>query len=212
MRLQEQTSDLVDINYGIGSYEYWRSALTKNLRWMPGVTDRRTEGIEKLKIAYEKGVYTRLAAATGLIDIYINENSFNEALAIADEALKTYPESRWFLLGKARAHLCAQEYTEAEHAIRKVLNRSEKNPTEEHATIAVCHYWLAKTELAAGRHAECIAECDLMKTYQFNDDSKKLLENYFDELESMKKHAFAGRKSKRKDRIVSKNTEADSKH
>jgi tetratricopeptide (TPR) repeat protein len=207
MQLRERKSDLADINYGIGSYEYWRSAMTKNLRWMPGVEDKRAQGIEKLQKVRTAGVYTRFSAANGLVDIYLNEKSFVQALAVADEALKKYPDSRWLLIGKARAHLGAKNYESARRAIRRVLARAENEPSEEHATISMCHFWLAKIECADGNFAECIAECDLMKTYQFDDDSRKQLDRYFDELESIKKQAILGRKSAGQTKVVSKNHE-----
>jgi tetratricopeptide (TPR) repeat protein len=204
---REQNSYLTDINFGIGSYEYWRSAMMKSLRWMPGVEDKRAQGIEKLLNAHTVGVYTRLAAAAGLIDIYLNEKAFAQAIAVADEALIKYPDSRWLLIGKARAHLGAKNYEASKGAIRRVLARAEKEPSEEHATIAVCHFWLAKIECGDGSFAECIAECDLMKTYQFDDDSRKQLENYYDELESIKKQAIIGRKSKGQTKLASEKPE-----
>jgi tetratricopeptide (TPR) repeat protein len=207
-QLREQNSDLADINYGIGSYEYWRSAMTKNLRWMPGIEDKRAQGIEKLQKARAIGVYTRLSATTGLVDIYLNEKSFAQALIVADEALKKYPNSRWLLIGKARAHLGEKNYESARRAIRQVLARAEIEPSEEHATIALCHFWLAKIEYADGRFAECIAECDLMKTYQFDDDSKKQLEHYFEELGDIKKQAIIGRKLTNQTRVTSKKSDS----
>ena len=208
MQIREQENEMADINYGIGSYEYWRSAITKNLRWMPGVEDKREQGIEKLQKARKSGVYTRFSAATGLIDIYLNEKSFVQALTVADEALKKYPDSRWLLFGKAQAHLGAKNYDSARKVIRQVLTRAENEPSEEHATITLCHFWLAKIECADGNFAECIAECDLMKTYQFDDDSRKQLDHYFDELESIKKQAIVGRKSAGQTKLVSKNNQA----
>jgi tetratricopeptide (TPR) repeat protein len=211
-QLREQNSDITDINYGIGSYEYWRSAMMKNLRWMPGVEDKRAQGIEKLQKACTTGVYTRFSAAKELIDIYLNEKSFPQALAVADEALKKFPDSRWLLLGKARAHLGVKNYESARKAIKRVLTKAENEPSEEHATIALCHFFFAKIECADGNFAECLAECDLMTTYKFDDDSRKQLEHYFDELEGIKKQAIVGQKSAIQTKMVSKNQEPAQHH
>jgi tetratricopeptide (TPR) repeat protein len=205
-QLKDHGSKLVDIDYGIGSYEYWRSAMMKSLRWMPGVADKRSQGIEKLHKAQTKGMYTRLAAATGLIDIYLNEKNYDKALTIADNALETYPNSRWLLIGKAKAHLGENNYNQAENAVQRILSGVEKDPSGERATIALCHYWFAKIYLSADRFAECIAECDLMKQYRFGDDSKKILDPYFEESESIKKLASMGKKLTRDSRVVSKNS------
>jgi tetratricopeptide (TPR) repeat protein len=203
-QLKERNSGLVDILYGIGSYEYWRSALTKNLRWMPGVDDKRAVGIEKIKKAMDSGTYTRAAAAIGLVDIYINEKYFNPAIAIADKALLKFPRSRMFIFGKAKALLGAGNYDEAESLFRKVLLTAEKNPAGEHAIIAYCYFWLAKTFLQSARYAECISACDNMKKYQFNDDTKKFLSKYFDEIETIKKQAIRGHSDRNSEKQMSK--------
>ncbi|MBN1306288.1 MAG: hypothetical protein JXA18_00120 [Chitinispirillaceae bacterium] len=203
-QLKDRNSDLIDILYGIGCYEYWRSALTKNLRWMPGVDDKRADGIGKIKKALDSGIYTRIAASIALIDIYLNEKSYASALAIADEALVTYPRSRNLLFGKAKALSGMGNHNDAEGVFRQVLVRAEKNPAEEHATIALCHYWIAKTHLHSGRFAECVSECDLMKNYQFDDDTKKHLVKYFNEIETIKKQAISAIHNQRSEKTVSK--------
>jgi tetratricopeptide (TPR) repeat protein len=202
-QLKEQNSDLVDINYGIGSYEYWRSALTKNLRWMPGVVDKRSKGIEKVKKARESGVYTKVASSIGLIDIYLNEKAYAFAITIADESLLKYPRSRIFLLGKAKGLLGKGNYWEAENIFRQVLVMAEKNPGEEHATIALCHFWIAKTYFSDAHFSPCITECDLMKNYQFDDETKKFLLKYFDEIEWIKKQAIESLQNSRHDKSAS---------
>jgi hypothetical protein len=45
----------------------------KNLWWMPGVEDKRREGIEKLLKARTDGTYVKAAASVSLIDVYLNE-------------------------------------------------------------------------------------------------------------------------------------------
>jgi tetratricopeptide (TPR) repeat protein len=205
MRLRDRKANLPDLDYGIGSYEYWRSALMKNLWWMPGVDDKRAPAIEKLKNVRNSGVYSRIAASATLIDIFINERQFTEAAAVADQQLRRYPGSRIFLFGKARAFFGAGKYEASEAAYREVLTRAEvMDPNEEHAVIAYCHFWIAKNFFSLRRYAECIAECDLMKNYQFDDDSKKMLEKYFVEVETVKKQAVIARKNTQQDKIAGK--------
>jgi tetratricopeptide (TPR) repeat protein len=196
MQLRDKKSELVDITVGIGQYEYWRSALMKSLWWMPHVDDKRLEGIELVQQARVSGIYTRVNASASLIDILINEDSCARALTIANESLEHYPLSQVFILGKARALFGVHKFEEAEIEFRRILTNVEVDPNEGHAMIALCHFWLAKIDFALERFAECITECDLMTTYEFEDDSKKLLTKNFDEAETLKKKAIVARKNK----------------
>ena len=54
MKLRDAKCDLVDIDVGIGCYEYWRSALIKSLWWMPNVDDKRQEGIALVQKARKR--------------------------------------------------------------------------------------------------------------------------------------------------------------
>jgi tetratricopeptide (TPR) repeat protein len=190
-KLRDQHSEIADIDYGIGSYEYWRCALMKSMWWMPRVTDKRAAGIEKLQRIVDKGMYTKVSASVGLIDIYLNEKKYKEALTIANDAGQQYPNSNTFMFGKARALFGLGEYEESEKIFRQILFKAEENPNEDHAVIAVCHYWLAKNNLSTNTLSECVAECDRMKNYQFTDDTQKMLEKYFDEMEKIRKQAMA---------------------
>ena len=205
MRLRDRKSEIPDLDYGIGCYEYWRSALMKSLWWMPGVDDKRAPAIEKLKKVRTSGSYSKVAASAALIDIYINERRFAEAVAVADEELQRYPGSRMFMLGKGRALFGAGKFAASEAVYRKVLSKAEAtDPSGEHAIIAFCHYWIAKNCYGQKRFADCISECDLMKNYPFNDDSKKLLEKYFNEAETIKKQAVNARKNITRSKVATK--------
>jgi tetratricopeptide (TPR) repeat protein len=187
--LRDQHSEIADIDYGIGCYEYWRCALMKSMWWMPRVTDKRAMGIEKLQRILNNGMYTKASASVALIDIYLNEKKYKEAFTLADDAGQRYPASNTFMFGKARALFGLGEFEESERFLRQILSKAEGNPNEDHAIIAVCHYWLAKNSLSEKKPAECIAECDRMKNYQFTDDTQKMLVKYFDEIEKTRKQA-----------------------
>lgn len=195
MQLQDRQSAIVDINYGIGSYEYWRSALMKNLWWMPGVEDKRREGIDKLLRVKNDGLYTKAAAAVTLIDIYLNEKKNEDALQVADDALKEYPKSLMFVFGKAHALFKLKNYVESEATYRKAILILDVNPNENRAAMAFCHFGIAKNDFCLERYDECIAECDRMKTYGLTDDNKKIMQKYFAEIEAIRKQAVSGRKN-----------------
>jgi tetratricopeptide (TPR) repeat protein len=188
-KLLDQKCEITDIEYGIGSYEYWRSALMKSMWWMPRVEDKRSRGIEKVLSAQKNGVYTKVCASATLIDIYLNEKKYKEALNIAVDVGQQYPSSNMFMLGKARAFFGLGEFEEADKVFRQILSKAKASLCNDNALVVVCHYWLAKSHLTQRRFAECITECNQMKQYSITDDTKKLLGKYLSEAEAVGKRA-----------------------
>lgn len=191
MKLEDNKSDLVDINFGIGSYEYWRSALVKMLWWMPGVKDRREDGIKKLFITKEKGIFTKTFSSSSLIDILNNENRPKEVLPIADTMLKVYPSSSMFLWGKGQALFALGDFEGSKQIFSKLLNKYQSDEVNNHYRAAQCHLWLAKSDSAEGKYREAIAHVSAMETFNYSEDIKSQLEKYFSEGADIKKKAFS---------------------
>ena len=190
MKLSEKKSEICDINFGIGSYEYWRSALTKTLWWMPGVKDRRQEGIKKLYLVSENGAYTRLIASAALIDVLVNESRFEEVLPVAEKMLKTYPSSSRFLWGKGKSLFGVGKFDEAKHLFSAMLKKYESDEINNNYYPALCRYWLARVYFAQQKYQESISEVNFMESYKIDEDLKKLLEKFFSESRSIKKRSI----------------------
>lgn len=190
MKLSEMKSDIKDINYGIGSYDYWRSALMKTLWWMPGVKDKREDGIKKLYLATENGIYTKIISSAALIDVLVNENRVEEALPIADKMLKTYPSASMFLWGKGKSLYGIGKFDEARQIFSLMLKKYESDEIDNHYYAALCHHWIAKVCFAQKKYQEVIREISIMESYKFDDDLKKLLEKYSSESRSIKKRSI----------------------
>lgn len=195
MQLKEDKSSIPDLNYGIGCYEYWRSALMKSLWWMPGVEDKRQSGIEKLIQVRKEGVFTGIPASAALVDIYINEKKNEEALAVAENALVKCPKSLMFVFGKGKALYKLKKYAECESVFKKTLSSLENDPDENRAGTAFCHYWIAKCEYSLEHYTECIAACDRVKAIAMTEDCRKIMQKYYSEIEDLRKKA-AGKSRK----------------
>jgi len=102
----------------IGSFEYWISAKTEFFGFLPFYEDSRQNGIMLLKTAWKKASYNSHLAAYSLIWIYINEKRYQDAINLAEEELKKYPETRFFKWGLANAY----KYIDKRKAI-EILNQ-----------------------------------------------------------------------------------------
>jgi len=197
LKLVDMKSDIVDVNYGVGSYDYWRSAMINTLWFMPKIKDKREDGIKRLIIAAENGMLTKLTAHTALIEILLNENRSADAIVYADKMLSQYPVSAQLMWGKARSLYGLQQFDESRLYFTKVLSRYE---TDEYKSVyfpVLCHYWLARVNFADEKYSDVVNNVTSMNSYSLNEDIRKLLEKYFSEAAELKKQAAGKMKMKK---------------
>lgn len=87
---------LYDAYMGIGSYHYFRTKATSILKWLPFIGDNRDQGISEIKLALEKGRYSKVLAQNGLAWIYVDYGKFPLALEQAQLLEKNYPQNHIF--------------------------------------------------------------------------------------------------------------------
>jgi|WetSurMetagenome_2_1015567.scaffolds.fasta_scaffold00149_14 tetratricopeptide (TPR) repeat protein len=189
--LHKKNPYIKDVLFGLGLYDYWRSALTKVLWWMPGIENKCEEGIRELEQARKEGLYTNFAAAANLMAIYNGEGRFKKALALADEVLVRFPGSVKFSWGRAAALFGEERFDESEAVYRYILARVEAEPFDNHYNAVLCHFWLAKIYLKTQRYTQSIAECNRMQYYALDDLTKRRLEKHFVEAGKMREQAKA---------------------
>ncbi len=188
-RLHEKHDQMHDIEYGIGTYLYWRSAMAQVLKWLPGVKDEREEGLELLRSARAGGIYTKTASAAVLMQAMLNEGMFDSALVICEEMLRRYPKSLLFQRGRGRALHGLARYAEAERVFRHILVRVDTAEFENQYNAVMARYWLAKTSYRLGRYATCIAECEGMRSYALARELERRLDDYFREARELQEQA-----------------------
>ncbi len=88
----------------LGSYNYWKSAQTKSLLWLPFVSDNRDVGIEYLEKAIQSFSYNKYLATYSLMWIYIDYGESEKAVDLSLKMLDKYENSRFFMWGLARAY------------------------------------------------------------------------------------------------------------
>jgi len=178
-----------DINFGIGTYDYWRSALMKMLWWMPGVDDKREVGIEKLKGVIKNGVYTRAAAGSVLIDVYLNEKRYEDALSIANDMGKKYPKAIIFMWGRAAALHSLKRYEEAAAVYKTIYARCENDNNTNYYNAVKARLGMARAYIALGKNGEAMEQVNALAAYQLSKDIKKRLDPDLSEANSIRKRA-----------------------
>lgn len=161
-----------DAYLGIGAYKYYRSKLSKFLSWLPFVRDEKESGIQMIELAIEKGRFSKAAAMNTLIWIYIDEEKYTQAEKLTHRALEKYPESRFFLWGKATAASKQKNWRQAEIVYQQILQSYATEDKRSFYNELVCHASLAKiyANLAMGalacEHAQKALTIKIPKSVQ----------------------------------------------
>jgi tetratricopeptide (TPR) repeat protein len=176
-----------DVLYGIGTYDYWRSAMTNALWWMPGVEDKRDEAIAMLWDACKSAMYVGDVARVDLIAILINEKRFGEALNMADELLERYKGNLVITWGKARALLGLKRFDDAEKCLIHIRSRIVESNFDNNYNITLVHYYLAEAYAGMQRNAESLGMLQAMAKFRLSTDNRKRLEEFFTNAAKLKK-------------------------
>lgn len=187
--VQEEYRDMPDVAYGVGSYLYWRSAMARVLKWLPGVKDERAKGIELLQIARQQGIYTRVASSEALVAAMLNERQYQTALGIVDSLLLDYPVCMTLQMKRASALYGLGRKEDAERVYHIVLARALSSPEPNLHTAVVARYWLARIHFEHGRYASCIAECEGVLTYSLPGSEQRRLDEYLSGVRELRQQA-----------------------
>jgi len=189
LKMASGGSNNPDINFGIGTYDYWRSALMKLLWWMPGVEDKRQIGIDKLKGVIRDGVYTQAAAGCVLIDVYMNEKRYEEALGVANDMGKRYPKAIAFMWGRAAALHGLKRYEESAAVYKAIYAKCENDPNTNYYNAVKARLGMARAFLALGRNNDALEQVNAVGAYLLSKDIKKRLDPDLSEANTIRKRA-----------------------
>ena len=103
-------SSLYDAYAGLGGFHYWKSAKAGFLRWIGLIKNEREVGIRELHLAADSSQISRESARASLIWIWINEEEYDSAIAIAAKMHAQYPEGLSFVWALSRAYQFKHEY------------------------------------------------------------------------------------------------------
>lgn len=120
-RAFQKDPTLYDALLGIGLYEYWRSHLTRRLRFLPFFADHRPEGLEKIRMAGEKGSFVGPAAAISLLFIDAIEKREEIVLTGTHQYLERTPKNIVLRMLEGETLLRLKRIPEAAAEFDKIL-------------------------------------------------------------------------------------------
>lgn len=168
--------DFYDAYFGLGLYHYWRSAMTRKLRFLPFISDQRQLGINELKLAIEKGRYVGVEARISLSSAYYNEARYDSALIVNDWLYQRFPYDPSILYFRTRIYEKKQEW---QKMLKTVDQLFEVITSYEHQSIGYlieCHYLKALALHHLNRSREALNHLEQAISLEKKRDKKQELE------------------------------------
>ena len=167
----------------IGSYKFWKSRKTEFISWLPFFDDEKELGIKYLQQAVKYSGYNSHLAIHSLIWIYIEQNNFEEAIKVAELALKNHSESRVFKWGLARSY---ENIDPAKSVLlyQEILNSYPKNLQSNKINEVTLKHIIAQQLVKINKSDEALMICN--EILSINGYSKYELDKVNKRLERVK--------------------------
>jgi tetratricopeptide (TPR) repeat protein len=153
----EEKPDLYDAQMGFGLFRYLVTKAPRSFHWilkLVGITPDLEGGLQSLRLAAERGTYTRNEARLYLVQFLFTEHRRDDAFRYLNELCSEYPENTLFLI--LRASL-AQRDGRPDEALRdalEALRRNDQHPlryVEEIACNTLGWIYFARNDFASAR-------------------------------------------------------------
>ncbi len=161
----EVDSTLYDLYLGIGSFHYWKSVKSGFLRTVGIFKDEREIGIHEILLAADSSLFSREAAHSAMIWIMLNEESYDEAIALAETMFRKYPNGNSLLWPIAEAYYKEEKYDEAAKMYEYILNRLLSSPGNYY-NIIESSYLLCQSLEKAGKSERIKKISDYIKSIE----------------------------------------------
>jgi len=119
--------DFADPDLGVGIYNYWRTAITERVDFLPRCGDHRAEGLAQMERARDEGLLVWAGASFALAYTYMEEREYDKAIAECLALKQEYPNSiiNNMLLG--RIYTKSKDYDAALAAFEEIRQVDPSN-------------------------------------------------------------------------------------
>jgi tetratricopeptide (TPR) repeat protein len=174
----ELDSTLYDAHLALGSYKYWSGRFYKYLRWLPFISDDRKEGLAEVRLAVDRGRFSYWVGLNGLAWIEYDRGRFSSALALFDQGLAQYPESRFFIWGRAdclfRLNRFAEAGKEYEALLSSIMNAEVPSPYNE----VSCRFKLVQCDDFQKKYPEALAQAETILALKADSQTAKRIHEH----------------------------------
>lgn len=148
-----------DVALGLGSYKYWKSAKTGLINWTPLFKNEKAEGIRLIRLAIDSSAISQNAATISLIWVLIDDEYYDEAIHLATDMQREFPNGSVFRWALGRAYFESNAWSSAADIYEDILGRLSANPGNCYNVIEASYY---------------LSRCYRRLSYQSDDVPRKL--------------------------------------
>ncbi len=180
----EKDSSFAAALVAIGTYKYWISEKTRSIGWLPIITDEREEGVRMLKAGLRENNILYHFGLESLIWIYIHQKKFEEAKKISLKALKTFPNSRYFIYALAHCYNNLDK-NEANKLFEELIESRNREGCNSNYWRAVLLHKIAMNDFKLKKYVEAKTLCNEILKLNFNDYEKDKLRERLKRVEQL---------------------------
>jgi tetratricopeptide (TPR) repeat protein len=148
-----------DIYLGLGTYDYYRSAMTKALRWLPFFSDKRAQGVKEISIAATDGKFARFEAKYALVRVYYDYKKFDNLFALWDSALvQISPNEPFSLHWLGLAYIDSKLYDKALECFQSLLQVYLESPYYDPGGEMEVRYYMGYCFSKIGKNKDALAQ------------------------------------------------------
>lgn len=190
-------STLYDAYFGIGTYLYYRSRLSRYLTWLPFVEDEREKGMQMIRTTIEKGRYARYSAMNMYGWICIDEGRYKEGFQVIKQALAEFPESRVFLWCAAKLSVKLERWPRALHYYTRILDSLQNPDLLSPYNEVSCRKQMIEVYLELDEPEKARKECRKLNNLRLNRADRKLIGDKLDAAQALcSKHSIGAERDK----------------
>lgn len=118
--VKKKEPDFADTNLGLGAYDYYRSAMTASVSWLPFFPDKKKVGIAAMERALVDAQYVKPIVQLVLVYTYIDEKRYGDAITLGEDLAAKYPKNTLIRVQLGRAWSRKGRYKQAIAVFREV--------------------------------------------------------------------------------------------
>ncbi|MEE9554727.1 MAG: tetratricopeptide repeat protein [candidate division Zixibacteria bacterium] len=178
-------SSYMDVYLGLGTYDYWRSAKTKVLWWLPFFSDKRDQGIEEIKKAMGNGKFSTHEGKYALMRIYFDYDKYEEAIRQWEEVEKLNPEDPFSHYWLGRSYIMTEQYENALLSFETILAVYLRSPYYDPGGEMECRYFMGLCQSKLGNLPGALEQLRLAATMAEQLSGRKDLEEILEKIEPL---------------------------
>ena len=180
----ELNENFYDAYYGTGLFHFWRAfyAQKYKFRWLSSGEEEMNQGIREIKKAIDKGKYVSVEANSSFVRILYVLERYQEALELAEEITKDYPNylyCYWYIASCYGALGKKEEQLKTYYWLK---NYFEKAPLSGLVALVEIYYNIGKTLQELGKYQEAMQYTEMAATHESKIDERVPLQRKYKKL------------------------------